>query len=363
MRLWHSSPAANTLLSQTGDLVPTLINEPNIQVRVRCIPNGIPVPEDLEIVEAPVPKPDANQILARTIYLAVDPYIRSRLSGRHFDGQPQPGELMLGRTVSEVIESNVAGVKPGDIVNIESGMQKYAVVDDSNILKVDPSVAPLSTALGILGMPGLTSWAGLCVLDPIKAGETILVTAASGAVGSMVGQIAQIKGARAIGLAGSAEKCAWAVDEAGFAACFNYKEPDWSGKLRQLCPDGVDVYFDNAGGDILNQIVRHHLAMYARVLICGLISQYNLSDPPPGPNLGPIVSKRAKIIGLVVYDFEDRRQDFLTEAIPWFQAGKLKYTEDMNNGIETTPEVFSRLMSGNNFGKTIIKVGIDPTES
>ncbi len=336
--------------------MPRRINEPNIQVRLRRIPEGVPKPDDLEVVEASVPVPGDGEILARTLYLAVDPYVRSRLSGRHFDGQPQPGDLMLGRTVSEVLESKVAGVLPGELVSIESGMQKYAVVDGSCVLKVDPHIAPPSTALGILGMPGLTSWAGICVLDPIRAGETIVVTAASGAVGCMVGQIAQIKGARAIGLAGTAEKCAWAMQEAGFAACLNYKEPDWSDELMQLCPEGVDVYFDNAGGEILNTMVGRHLALYARVIICGLISQYNLTDPPPGPNLGPICARRAKIIGLVVYDFEDRRPDFLAEAVPWFQVGKLKYKEEITEGIESAPAAFSRLLSGQNFGKTIIKV-------
>jgi NADPH-dependent curcumin reductase len=337
-----------------------MINEPNLQVRVKNIPEGIPTPNDLEVVEGAVPRRGSGELLAKTIYLVVDPYVRSRLSGRHFDRQPQAGDLMLGRTVSQVIESDVPGVEAGDFVCIESGMQQYAVVDGSDVIPIDPATAPLTTALGILGMPGLTAWSGLCVLDPIKPGETLLVTAASGAVGSMAGQIAKLKGARAIGLAGSDEKCSWARS-AGFDACFNYKTEDWSAALAQACPDGVDVYFDNAGGDILNTIVRHHLAMYARVLICGLIAQYNLKDAPPGPNLGPIVSKRAQIKGLVVYDFEDRRTDFLREATPWFTAGKLDYKEELHDGIESAPAVFSRLMSGQNFGKTIIRVSDDPT--
>ncbi|MDA0369682.1 MAG: NADP-dependent oxidoreductase [Proteobacteria bacterium] len=338
-----------------------MINEPNLQVRVRRIPDGIPKVNDLEIVAGAVVRPGPGELLAKTIYLVVDPYVRSRLSGRHFDRQPQPGDLMLGRTVSQVIESRVDGVAAGDIVCIESGMQQYAVVDGSDVIPIDPTVAPLSTALGILGMPGLTAWSGLCVLDPILPGETLLVTAASGAVGSMAGQIAKLSGARAIGLAGSDEKCAWARDVAGFDACLNYKTSDWSAELARLCPDGVSVYFDNAGGDILNTVVKNHLAMYGRVLICGLIAQYNLKDAPPGPNLGPVVSRRAQIKGLVVYDFEDRRADFLREAIPWFQAGKLHYKEELHDGIETAPAVFSRLMSGQNFGKTILRVADDPT--
>ena len=338
-----------------------MINEPNLQVRVRRIPEGIPRIDDLEVIEGTVPRPGPGMLLARTIYLVVDPYVRSRLSGRHFDRQPQAGDLMLGRTVSEVIESHVEGIAAGDFVCIESGMQQYAVVDGSDVIPVDPTVAPLTTALGILGMPGLTAWSGLCVLDPIQPGETLLVTAASGAVGSMAGQIAKLKGARAIGLAGSDEKCAWARHEGGFDACFNDKTDDWSRDLARLAPNGIDVYFDNAGGDILNTVVKHHLAMYARVLICGLIAQYNLKDAPPGPNLGPVVSKRAQIKGLVVYDFEDRRDDFLREAVPWFKAGKLRYKEELHDGIETAPAVFSRLMSGQNFGKTIIRVADDPT--
>ncbi len=338
-----------------------MINEPNYQVRVRRIPEGIPKEDDLEVVEAAVPRPGDGELLAKTIYLVVDPYIRSRLSGRHFDGQPQPGDLMLGRTVSQVVESNVDGVAPGDFVCIESGMQSYAVVDSSDVIRIDPTLAPMSTALGILGMPGLTAWSGLRILDPIKAGETLLVTAASGAVGSMAGQIARLSGARAIGLAGSDEKCAWAREEAGFDACFNYKTEDWSAALREICPEGVDVYFDNAGGDILATVLKNHMAIYGRVLICGLISQYNLRDAPPGPNLGPVVSRRVQIKGLVVYDFEERREDFLSEAVPWFKAGKLHYKEEMHDGIVTAPKVFSRLMSGENFGKTIIRVSHDAT--
>lgn len=337
-----------------------MINEPNLQVRVKRIPEGIPAPEDLEIVEGTVPRPGPGELLAKTIYLVVDPYVRSRLSGRHFDRQPQPGDLMLGRTVSQVVDSRIDGINAGDFVCIESGMQQYAVVDASDVIQVDPAIAPMTTALGILGMPGLTAWSGLCVLDPIQPGETLLVSAASGAVGSMAGQIANLKGARAIGLAGSDEKCAWAHD-AGFDACINYKNPDWSSVLAEHCPDGVDVYFDNAGGDVLNTIVRDHLAMNARILICGLIAQYNMKEAPPGPNLGPIVSKRAQIKGLVVYDFEDRRADFLKEAVPWFAAGRLRYKEELHDGIESAPLVFSRLMSGQNFGKTIIRVSDDPT--
>jgi len=337
-----------------------VINEPNLQVRVKRIPEGIPAPEDLEIVEGTVPRPGPGELLAKAIYLVVDPYVRSRLSGRHFDRQPQPGDLMLGRTVSQVVDSRIDGINAGDFVCIESGMQQYAVVDASDVIQVDPAIAPRTTALGILGMPGLTAWSGLCVLDPIQPGETLLVSAASGAVGSMAGQIANLKGARAIGLAGSDEKCAWAHD-AGFDACINYKNPDWSSVLAEHCPDGVDVYFDNAGGDVLNTIVRDHLAMNARILICGLIAQYNMKEAPPGPNLGPIVSKRAQIKGLVVYDFEDRRADFLKEAVPWFAAGRLRYKEELHDGIESAPLVFSRLMSGQNFGKTIIRVSDDPT--
>jgi NADPH-dependent curcumin reductase CurA len=338
-----------------------MINEPNVQVRVRRIPDGIPKEEDLEVVEAPPPRAAKDgEILCRTIYLAVDPYVRSRLSGRHFDGTPAAGSLMIGRTVSEVIDSKNPRHRVGDLVCIEAGMQKYAVVDGSDVRPVDPSNGPLSTALGVLGMPGHTAWSGLCALDPIRAGETILISAASGAVGSMAGQIAAIKGARAVGLAGSAEKCEWAVRQAGFAACFNYREPDWSDRLVAFCPSGVDVYFDNAGGETLNTIVKRHLAFGARILICGLISQYNLKDPPPGPNLGPLVSKRGRILSLVVYDFEHRFADFLRDAVPWFKAGRIRFKEEISHGIAEAPRVFRRLMAGQNFGKTIIKVSDHP---
>ena len=277
------------------------------------------------------------------------------MSGRHFLDLPESGQVLPARSVAVVVESRHKKFAPGDTLLLETGMQAYGVSDgaDARILSIEP--APPSAALGVLGMPGLTAYAGLTQLAELKQGETILVTAATGAVGCMVAQIGAAMGCKVIGIAGGAEKCRWALDNLPVEACIDYKNTSVTEHLNQLRPNGIDVYFDNAGGELLNSVIKNHLGHAARIILCGLISQYNLKDPPPGPNLGPLMGARARIIPLIVYDFEHMWDEFEGYALRLYRDNGLCYAEDIREGIENAPAHFSRLMSGENFGKTIIK--------
>jgi NADPH-dependent curcumin reductase CurA len=328
----------------------------NLQARLRQLPRGIPRESDFELCETPVPTPGPGEFLCQTRYLSLDPYVRALLSGRHFLGTPEPGDLMPSRAVAEISASHHSDWAVGETVVLEAGLQNYCTSDGTGVRRANTGSAPVSTALGVLGMPGLTAYAGLTQISELKPGETIVVSAASGPVGCMVGQLARIMGARPIGIAGSDAKCRWAVQHAGFEACINYKTEPLSQRLSSLRPDGIDVYFDNAGGDILNTVIRHHLARGARIILCGLIAQYNLAEPPPGPNLGPLMGARARILPLIVYDFEHLRDEFEQRAARWFAEGRIAYLEDVSSGIETAPAQFTKLMRGENFGKTLVKV-------
>jgi NADPH-dependent curcumin reductase CurA len=331
--------------------------ENNVQIRIRRLPQGIPTPGDFELVETPPPVLGSGQFLARARWLSLDPYVRALMSGRHFLGQPKPGDLMPSRGVCEVIESRHDVFSPGDLVELPCGLQKFCVADGAGAHRLHPGQQPPSTALGILGVPGMTAYFGLLEVGELKRGETVLVSAASGAVGSMVGQIARIRGARAIGLAGSREKCDWVVKQARFAACIDYKHEDVSARLRELAPNGVDVYFDNAGGALLDRVVMgRHMAMNGRIVLCGLMAQYNLDTAPPGPNLGPLMASRTRILPMIVYDYEHRRGEFLKEAIAWQGEGLLACKEDIVDGLANAPALFCKLMRGENFGKAIVRV-------
>jgi NADPH-dependent curcumin reductase CurA len=244
------------------------------------------------------------------------------------------------------------------LVVAESGWQDYAAVPVSGAQKIVPGDAPLSTYLGIMGMPGLTAYAGMKRLAKPQAGETVVVSAASGPVGSMVGQICRINGCRVVGIAGSDEKCAFLTDELGFDAAINYKTEDLATALVEHCPDRIDVYFDNVGGDTLTAACGH-LALHARVILCGLITQYNADKPPPGPNLGPVIGARAEMKGLVVYDHADLNPEFQRVAGRWLADGLLRYREDVTEGLATAPSSFARLMRGENFGKALVKIATD----
>jgi NADPH-dependent curcumin reductase CurA len=290
------------------------------------------------------------------VWLSLDPYLRNVMKSHAMYGVAlQPGDVMHGECVAEVVESCHPQFAAGDLVVARNGWQEYALSDGQGVRKVDRSLGPPSTALGVLGMPGLTGYAGLVYLGEPKPGQTVVVSAATGPVGSTVGQVARLTGARAVGIAGSPEKCRHAVEELGFEACLDYKTGGLRAQLKQACPDGVDVYFDNVAGDVLAAVIGN-LAMHARIILCGMIGAYSMDTPPAGPWLGPVVGARATIKGLVVYDHFHRMAEMQKVLGRWIREGRFKYREDVTIGLERAPEAFCRLMRGGNFGKALVQV-------
>jgi len=335
----------------------------NRQVLLRRRPSGMPEPGDFELVESPVPTPGEGEFLCRTIYLSLDPYMRGRISGgQSYAASVEPGQVIVGGTVGEVIESGHPGVAQGDLVLGYDGWQAYAVSRGVGVRKLDPEQAPISTALGVLGMPGMTAYVGLLDIGQPKPEETVVVSAASGAVGSAVGQIAKIKGCRVVGIAGSQDKCDYVVRDLGFDACVNYRTGDLVQALRKACPTGIDVYFENVGGDVQKAVLQL-INLNARIPLCGLISEYNAVEPPSGPNWRPLLINRALIKGFIVSDHVNRMGDFLADCSRWVREGKLKYREDVVVGLENAPEAFIGLLQGKNFGKLLVRVSDDPTRS
>ena len=334
----------------------------NRQVRLRRRPVGAPTVDDFSIIDSPMPFARDGEVLRRTIYLSLDPYMRGRMNDtRSYAPSVALGEVMVGGTVSEIIESkNQSAFQPGDFVVGMDGWQQYASSPATGLRKIDPSVAPISTALGVLGMPGLTAYVGLLDIGRPVAGETVVVSAASGAVGSAVGQIARLKGCRAVGIAGSRAKCDYVVNELGFDAAVDYTRDGFAETLRDACPDGIDVYFDNVAGAVLEAVLRH-INRGARIPLCGLISQYNATTPPRGPNLAPLLTNRALIRGFIVFDHVDRFGAFLNECGAWVRRGDLRYREDIVDGLDAAPQAFIGLLEGRNFGKQLVRVAADPT--
>ena len=333
------------------------------RVLLKRRPVGEPRVEDFEIEEAPLPEPGADQVLLRTIYLSLDPYMRGRMNeGPSYTGTANPalGDVMVGGTVSEVVHSNNERFSAGDIVAGSEGWRSHSIATGAALRKLDSKAAPISTALGVLGMPGLTAYVGLLDIGQPKPGETVVVSAAAGAVGSAVGQMAKIKGCRAVGVAGGRAKCEHVVKELGFDECVDYKSQDVYTALKLACPKGIDVYFDNVGGPVLDAVMRL-INRDARIPICGLISEYNATEPPRGPNIRPLLFNRATMRGFIVSDHADRSGEFLREAIGWVQAGRLRYREDIVEGLDNAPRAFIGLLRGENFGKRLIRVGADPT--
>ena len=321
-------------------------------------PVGYPKPSDFDLVTEPIPVPKDGEVLVHTNYLSVDPYMRGRMNDRaSYAPNVQIGEVMVGTVVGEVVASKNPDFQVGDIATGGLGWQEYGVSDGNNLRKVDPTLAPISTALGILGMPGLTAYFGLLEICNPQAGETVFVSAAAGAVGSLVGQIAKIKGCCAVGSAGSDEKVDYVVDELGFDAAFNYKTTeDYGTQLAELCPDGIDAYFDNVGGAITDAVFPL-INVKARISICGQISQYNLENPEQGPRfLWHLIVKRAKIQGFLVFEFADKHDDGLRQMAEWIQSGKLKYREEITEGFENAPTAFIGMLKGSNIGKQLVKV-------
>ena len=333
----------------------------NRQVLLRRRPTGEPKVSDFELAEAPVPPPGDGEFLCRTIYLSLDPYMRGRMNDAKSYAQPvELGTPMVGGAVSEVIASNNATFPTGSFVLGPTGWQAYALSRGAGVRKLDPKAAPLSTALGVLGMPGMTAYVGLLDIGQPKPGETVVVSAAAGAVGSVVGQLAKIRGCRTVGITSSREKCEYVLKELDFDACVSYRVPDLAAVLRDACPKGVDVYFDNVGGDVLKAVLRV-VNPFARIPLCGIISQYNAAEPPPGPNLGPVLVNRVTIRGFIVSDHVDRMPQFLADCGRWVREGRLKYREDVVEGLDRAPEAFIGLLRGRNVGKMLVQVGADPS--
>ena len=326
------------------------------RVLLKSRPVGAPKPSDFEIVEAPVPAPADGEILCRTLYLSLDPYMRGRISGvKSYAKGVDPGELMVGGTVSEVVESKHPSFKAGDFVQGYDGWQTHAVSKGAGVRTLDSAQAPVSTALGVLGMPGMTAYVGLLDIGQPKPGETVVVSAASGAVGAVVGQIAKIKGCRAVGIAGRKDKCEYVVNELGFDACVDYKRADFPAALAAACPKGVDVYFENVGGEI-TEAVAQLLNPFSRIPLCGLISMYNATSPAPGPSWRYLLTNRVLVKGFIVSDHINRMPAFLENVGAWVRDGKIKYREDIVQGLENAPTAFIGLLQGKNFGKLIVKL-------
>jgi NADPH-dependent curcumin reductase CurA len=331
----------------------------NRQILLASRPIGFPKESDFKLVESQVPSPDHGEVLVRSIYLSVDPYMRGRMNEIGSYAAPvEIGQVMVGGVVGQVVESRDPALKEGDYVVGQIGWQQYGVVAGATLRKLDPEIAPISTAVGILGMPGMTAYFGLLDICNPKPGETVFVSGAAGAVGALVGQIAKIKSCRAVGTAGSDRKVGYLISELGFDAAFNYKTaPDYGARLREFCPNGIDVYFDNVGGSITDAVFGQ-LNRFARISICGQISQYNLEKPEMGPRflLSVLLVKQARAEGFLVPQFIDRWPEGIKQMAAWLSEGKLKYHEDIELGIENAPRAFIGMLNGKNVGKQLVKI-------
>lgn len=329
-------------------------------------PEGMPDHDHLRLEEAPMPEPGEGQVLLRTIYLSLDPYMRSRMSAaKSYARSVELGQVMEGGTVCEVVESRHPDWQEGAIVLAHTGWQAWAAVDPQGLKPLNADDAPVSTALGVLGMPGFTAFVGLSEHGRPSEGETVVVSAASGAVGQVVGQLAQHWGCRAVGVAGGAEKCRFVTGEMGFDACVDHRGETFEQDLAAACPDGVDVYWENVGGRV-QQAVLPLFNEFARVPVCGLIAHYNDTAAPEGPNLLPafmrqVLTKRLSVRGFIQFDHADRRREFFRTVAPLVRDGTIRYREDIVQGLENAVTAFQGLLSGRNFGKLLVQVGTDPT--
>jgi len=327
----------------------------NRQVTLKFTPEAEPTVDNFALVETSIPQLTPGKVLCKTQYLSLDPYMRSQMAGRHMSGSISPGDVLRGETVSIVVESTIAEYKVGDVVRCFGGWQQYSVHCTSQLTKVSDNMQPVSYALSVLGMPGLTAYAGLIWQARPKAGDIVVIPAATGAVGATAGQLAKNYGCKVIGIAGTDEKCAYAKSQLGYDECINRRTENLAERLDALCPDGINIYFDLVGGEMLN-IVSERLAVNARVILCGLMAEYNQKNRIGGPPPGFWIRARATVYGLVVYDFEHRRDEFIDVCLPLVKAGKLKMQEDIADGLDKAPEAFCRLMQGSNMGKVIVKV-------
>lgn len=335
----------------------TRMTATNHVFRLATRPVGLPKRSDWTFAEEPVAPAGDGQLLVKVLYISLDPAMRGWMNeGKSYVPPVGIGEVMRALAIGRVVESGHAGFAVGDHVSGVFGMQEYALSDGKGVTKVDPAFAPLPVFLGALGMPGLTAYFGLLDVGRAKEGDTVVVSGAAGAVGSVVGQIAKIKGCRVVGIAGGAEKCRYVVEELGFDAAIDYKGEKVKAALGQHCPNGVDVYFDNVGGEILDDVLAR-LARGARIVICGAISQYNNTTPVRGPaNYMSLLVNRASMTGMVVFDFAARYGEAVREMAGWWKAGRLKSREDVVKGLETFPDTLLKLFSGENAGKLVLQV-------
>ena len=333
----------------------------NRQVTMAVRPVGEPKLTDFGIVDTQAPSPGPGQVLVKTLWLSLDPYMRGRMSeAKSYARSLQPGDVIVGGTVGQVEASNNNAFKPGDIVLGYAGWQGYYVTDGSDLRKIDPADAPIQSHLGALGMPVMTAYTGLLNIGQPKAGETVVVAAATGAVGALVGQIAKIRGARAVGVAGGPEKCKFLIDELGFDAAVDHRDPEMKAKLKAACPDGIDVYFENVGGAVWDAVFPL-LNDFARIPLCGLIAHYNDTAIPEGPDRLPglmrqALTKRLTLRGFIVSDFAADGPAFQRDMSQWIREGRVRYREDIVEGLDKAPEAFIGLLRGKNFGKLLVKV-------
>ncbi len=326
-------------------------------VVLRKRPDGEPRESDFEVVSGAMPVPGPGQVLTRNIWLSIDPYMRGRLSDRKSYAAPvEIGAVMEGETAGEVVVSNDPAFAPGDHVVGARGWQSHTVCSGRQLTKIAPGGARLSAYLGVLGMPGVTAYSGMKDIGAPKAGETVVISAASGAVGSVAGQLAKRAGARVVGIAGGAEKCLWVQESLGFDECVDHRASDLTGALVDACPKGIDVYFENVGGAV-QEAVFPLLNPFGRVIMCGMVSQYNARAMEPGPNLMAVVGKRLRIQGLIVSDKPERFAEWRALAAPWVADGSLRFREDVIDGLENAPAALIGILGGKNFGKLLVRVG------
>jgi NADPH-dependent curcumin reductase CurA len=328
----------------------------NKRVVMASRPAGWVTEKNFRIETVPVAKPKDGEVLVKIQWLSLDPYMRGRMNDtKSYAAKQEIDAVMVGGTAGEVIESNNPKFKVGDKVSGMFGWQQYGLSDGTGLNKIDASRAPMSAFLGVLGMPGVTAWVGLLDICQPKAGETVVVSAASGAVGSVVGQIAKLKGARAVGIAGGKAKCDYVVNELGFDACVDYKAGRLNDDLRAAAPKGIDCYFENVGGDILDAVLKQMNA-FSRIAVCGLISQYNATEPYGVKTFQSILTNRIKVQGFIVSDRMELWAKALPELIGWVAGGKIKYRETVAEGLENAPKAFIGLLKGENFGKQLVKI-------
>ncbi|GJD51454.1 NADPH-dependent curcumin reductase [Methylobacterium crusticola] len=337
------------------------MSDVNRRIVLASRPHGEPTPGHFRVERGAVPVPRDGEVLLRNRYLSLDPYMRGRMSAAKSYAKPvEINDVMVGATVAEVAASRNPDFAVGDTVLAYGGWQDFSVSNGQGLRRLDPAAAPVTTSLGVLGMPGMTAYTGLLTIGAPKPGETVVVAAATGPVGSLVGQIAKLKGARAVGIAGGADKCRFLTEELGFDAAVDHRSADLPAALAAACPDGIDVYFENVGGAVFDAVLPL-LNDFARVPVCGLVAHYNMTELPPGPDRIPALmratlSRRLTLRGFIVWDFAEQEPAFLRDVSGWLREGRIRYREDVVEGLESAPEAFIGLLKGRNFGKLVVKL-------